>query len=326
MKQKIFNITGTVICIILSMAFVLMSVVLPFYYSITALTKPKTITEIVQSIDYKTVIKKTTVIETVLKQNGINAQKAEEFMKSKEAGEIIEIYTDETKDILLNIPNDKMIDVPLIKELAEENLDDFVKIAEENTGKNFSEKKIKKNVDTFIEKNERQIEEAIPVIETTRKVVKTVHESEVAQKTLSTKFIIALVAVGIVFMALIILMKKNNGFIWLCINCMISSLLLATVLVFAQSDFMGKMALKLSDFNVEIIESAVSVCSEKIAIAFGISSLSTFLFIIIFIAIKGIQKKKNQPLAKSSKLEPVTLTETDVSDELPEEGLKEDSQ
>ena len=296
MKNKILKIAGTVFCAVLSIIFVLMSVAVPFYYSITALTKPKTITEVVQSVDYKTVIKKTTVIETALKQSGITPEKAEEFMKSEEAGEIIELYTDEATEILLNIPKDRMFDVELIKKIAEENLDDFVKIAEENTGKNFSEKKIKKNVDTFIEKNERQIEEAIPVIETTRKVVKTVHESKAIEKTLSTKFAIILSLIGLAFFAVVITIKRTDGLLWLCVDCMISSIILAAVLIFQQSNLISKMALKLSAFNVEIIESAVSVCGEKIAIAFGLSSIFTFAFVACFLVIKGIKSRKAKKL------------------------------
>ena len=290
---KFLKISGTFLSVILCTVFVLLAVSVPFYYSITGLTKPKTVTEIVQSVDYKTVIKKTPVLESALKQNGIDGEKADKFMKSEQASQLIEVYTDEATEILLNVPKDRMFDVELIKEIAEENIDELVKIAEENTGKNYSEKKIKKNVDTFIKKNEKQIEEVIPVIETTRKVVKTIHESKVIEQQLSLKTALILSAVAGVILIGVFFMKKIGGCIWIGITCLISSVIQAMILIFSQSKLIEIIALRLSSFNVEIIESAISVCTEKIAISFCSTASGAFLLIALF-AIIFFAKRKNQ--------------------------------
>lgn len=298
-KRKALNTMGSIICGILSLVFVLLAVLVPFYYSITALTKPETVTEVVQTIDYKTVIEETPVIKSTLGKMGVDSEKIEKAIKNEKTSELIEIYADEATEIMLNIPENRMFDVELIKEIAEENLDKFVEIAEENTGKNYSEKKIKKNVDTFIENNQTQIKKVVPVLETTRKVVKTVHESKVIEKTLSPKFAVLLFAIAGVIVGITFAFKKTNGFLWVGINCFISSILLVVVLIFSQTKIVNDIALKMSRFNAEIIESAISVCSEKIIITFSSMAFGAFLFIALFALACWLKRKRikqNDPL------------------------------
>ena len=293
--KKSIKILGNFFCVILSAVFIILAVMVPFYYSITGLTVPKTVTEVVQGVDYKTVIEKTPAIKSALKKSKVTTTTVEKFMKSPQASELIEVYADEATEILLDIPKDRMFDVELIKEIAEEHVDDFVKIAEEKTGKNYSEKKIKKNVDTFIEKNEEQIEKSIPVIETTRKVVKTIHESNVIEQRISLKTILILSAVTCVILLCIFITKRFRGCIWMGINCLIASVLLAALLVFSQSNLISMLALKLSSFNVEIIESAITICSEKVAIAFFSTAIGSFVFVTLFAITYSLKRRKSIP-------------------------------
>jgi len=293
--KKSIKILGNFFCVILSAVFIILAVMIPFYYSITGLTVPKTVTEVVQGVDYKTVIEKTPAIKSALKKSKVTTTTVEKFMKSPQASELIEVYADEATEILLDIPKDRMFDVELIKEIAEEHVDDFVKIAEEKTGKNYSEKKIKKNVDTFIEKNEEQIEKSIPVIETTRKVVKTIHESNVIEQRISLKTILILSAVTCVILLCIFITKRFRGCIWMGINCLIASVLLAALLVFSQSNLISMLALKLSSFNVEIIESAITICSEKVAIAFFSTAIGSFVFVTLFAITYSLKRRKSIP-------------------------------
>lgn len=295
LMKKSIKILGNFFCVILSAVFIILAVMVPFYYSITGLTVPKTVTEVVQGVDYKTVIEKTPAIKSALKKSKVTTTTVEKFMKSPQASELIEVYADEATEILLDIPKDRMFDVELIKEIAEEHVDDFVKIAEEKTGKNYSEKKIKKNVDTFIEKNEEQIEKSIPVIETTRKVVKTIHESNVIEQRISLKTILILSAVTCVILLCIFITKRFRGCIWMGINCLIASVLLAALLVFSQSNLISMLALKLSSFNVEIIESAITICSEKVAIAFFSTAIGSFVFVTLFAITYSLKRRKSIP-------------------------------
>jgi len=79
------------------------------------------------------------------------------------------------------------------------------------------------------------------------------------------------------------------------INCLIASVLLAALLVFSQSNLISMLALKLSSFNVEIIESAITICSEKVAIAFFSTAIGSFVFVTLFAITYSLKRRKSIP-------------------------------
>lgn len=106
-KQKILKILGVAACVLLSLFLIVGVTAVPFYYSITALTNPETVAMVIQEVDYKRVIDKNPAVQKTLAKYGITSSEAETVMKSKQTGELIEIYADEVTEILLDIPDDK---------------------------------------------------------------------------------------------------------------------------------------------------------------------------------------------------------------------------
>ena len=96
-------------------------------------------------------------------------------MKSKETGESIEVYADEVAQILLDIPEDKKLDVAYIRQLVEDNTDKFLDITEENIHIKIKRDEANQEVDTFFKQNEVAIEESATMIEEVRNVVKNVY-------------------------------------------------------------------------------------------------------------------------------------------------------
>lgn len=294
------KVLGSIFCLLLSIGLIAAAVAVPFYYSITALTTPKTVAQVVQNIDYKTVIEQSPNIKSTLETYGIDSTSADEFMKSAETGELIEVYADEATEILLNIPDDRMLDVALIKEIVNENIGDFVVLAEENTGLNLSEENIKKNVDTFIEQNERQITEAIPVIEETRVVIKTIKASTVVEKTMTIGFAVFLISAAALVLGIICIIKRTNGFLWLGIDFMIISIILTLVVVFSRSSIISSAALQISHFEAEIIESAISICIDKVLIALGGAAIFAAMFLMFFVVVKLVKRKYQNSSSENS--------------------------
>ena len=132
------KILGTVLCLFLSLFFVISLIIIPFYYSVIALTIPETIANVIQNVDYKTVIEQSPDIKSSLQDYGINSVEADKYMKSSQAKELIEIYADEVTEIFLNIPDDRLIDVSFIRKIVDDNIDDFLTITEDNTKLKFS--------------------------------------------------------------------------------------------------------------------------------------------------------------------------------------------
>ena len=300
-KNSALKILGTVFCLILSLFFIVTAVIVPFYYSITALTVPETIALVVQNVDYETVIEQNPNIKSTLQEFGIDSSEADKYMKSAQAKELIEIYADEVTEIFLNIPNDRMLDVSLIKEIVDDNIDDFIAIAEDNTGLELSEKLIGNEVDTFFKENKTEIEAAVPAIEETRTIVKTIMASTIIERKLTLNSALIIIAVVAVVLAMICLIKRSAGFLWIGIDFTFISIILSLIIIFSRSYVVNKVALKFSKFETEIIESAISICTEKIILALYSVGILAIIFIMFFIVIVLVKRKyKNMNLNETN--------------------------
>ncbi len=292
MKTKLlFKILKVTICILFSIVLVLGVVVIPFYYSITALTKPETVSMVIQEVDYKKIIKKNPAIKKTLAKYDITPEKADTIMKSKQTGELVEIYADEVTEIFLNIPEDKKLDVPYIKEIVEENTDKFLDIAEEKTNFEFERDIAKQSVDEFFEKNEVIIEESVAMIEEVRDVVKTIYTSSIVQKELSFWIALVIVAVAFIVIGTIIVLMRSNGFLLIGLEFGLCTSLLCFIIAFSKSVFITNVALKISDFGTQIVESAISVSVDKMVITVFGSIIMAVLFLMFFAVIKLLKNK-----------------------------------
>lgn len=290
-KKVALNILKIIASNLLSLLLVLGVVAVPFYYSINALTKPETVSMVIQEVDYKKIIQKNPTIKKTLAKYDITPTKADTIMKSEQTGELLEIYADEVTHIFLDIPKDKKLDVPYIKKLVEDNTDKFLDITEEKTNFKFKRETVVKEVDNFLEKNVVVIEESVATIEQVRDVVKTIYTSRVVKKEVSVLVGVIFISLVFVVIAGIIALMRSNGFLWVGIDFLLITTLLSFIIAFAKSNFISGLALKVSDFNVQIVESAISVSVEKMIIAVFGSIIFAIIFIGFFVALKLLKNK-----------------------------------
>lgn len=294
MKRKILSVTANVFFALLNLLLIVLSAFVPFYYSVIALTKPETVTTIIQNVDYKTLVKNTPEIRDSLKEYGIDYEEADRIMKSKQTGELIELYADEATEILLSIPENRKFSVSLIKQLVNKNLDTVLNITEENTDIKFNRKIVKSEVNKYMNANERVLKAYTPVLEQARTVVKQIRLSKLVERSLSLQFIILFTAVITMLIIAICLLKRRNfkSFLFLGIDFAVISIILGSVILFCKTGFITSLALQMSDFGVSIIESAVSVCTEKIIGVLIISVMFTVLFFSFFTTARCAVGKK----------------------------------
>lgn len=294
MKRVIFRAAKSFIYFLLNLLIVLICTVVPFYYSVIALTEPQTVTTVIQNIDYKTLIKKTPALEATLKDYGIDYKKADEIIKSKEAGELIEVYVDEATEIFLSVPDNRKFDTSLVKQLVDDNIDKVLTVAKENTNIEFNEKEVKETVSKYIEENESEIKEYVPIFEQVHTVIKQIKFSKIVSRTLTLPFIIILTSVMLIITALIFIIKRRNfkGLIFLGVDFSVASIILDLTVCFCESSFVTSLALQMSDFGVSIIESAVSVYVDRIIIA--IISTTT-LAVVSFVLFAVLCRFKSIP-------------------------------
>lgn len=290
-KETTFKILKISAAVLLCVALIFGAVAVSFYYSVIALTKPEMVTMFIQEVDYKKVIQKNPTIKNTLERYGITPTEADTVMKSQQTAELVKVYTDEVTQIFLDIPDDQRLDVAYIKELVKRNTDEFLNIAEENTSLKFKREQTKREIEAFLQKNEVAIEESAAVIEDVRDVVKTIYTSRVIEEKLSFWFAIILVAAAFIIIAGIIVLMRSNGFFCVAANFGLSSIILCVVILYAKSDFVSRLALKISDFGMQIVESAVSVSVRKLIIAVFAMVIVSVLFIGFFVALKLLKYK-----------------------------------
>ena len=294
-KETTFKILKIFAAVLLSVALIFGAVAVSFYYSVIALTKPEMVTMFIQEVDYKKVIQKNPTIKNTLSKYGITPTEADTVMKSKQTAELVKVYTDEVTQIFLDIPQEKKLDVAYITELVKENTDEFLNIAEEKTELKFKREQTKREIDAFLQKNEVVIEESVAMIEEVRDVVKTIYTSRVIEEKLSLWFAIILVAATFIIIAGIIVLLRSNGFFCVGINFTLVGIILGVIILYAKSDFVTDLALKMSDFGTQIVESAVSVSVQKLIIAVFATSILAVLFNGFFAALKFLKYKyKNE--------------------------------
>lgn len=306
MARKLFRVAVNFLYLILNLFLILICILVPFYYSVIALTKPKAITTVIQNIDYKALVKSSPAIEKTLKSYGIDYKKADEIMKSKEAGEVIELYADEATEVLLSIPDNRRINVPFIKKLVNNNIDNVLTDVKESSDIKFNKNEVKTAVNEYIEENESQLEEYAAVLEQARTVVKQIKLSEIVARTFSLPFIIIFAAaiLGIAILVFLIKRRKFNGLLVLGLDFAVISISLILIVYFCNSSIVTSLALRMSDFGVSIIKSAVSVYTGRIIIAVIIAAALAVLAIMLFGALRyggaNPHKSTNAPTQTTS--------------------------
>ncbi len=315
------KILGTVLCLFLSLFFVISLIIIPFYYSVIALTIPETIANVIQNVDYKTVIEQSPDIKSSLQDYGINSVEADKYMKSSQTKELIEIYADEVTEIFLNIPDDRLIDVSFIRKIVDDNIDDFLTITEDNTKLKFSKEQITNDVDAFFKKNEFKIENAVPVIEETRTIVKTIMASTLIKRNLTFTSALIIIGGSGIIIAIICLIKRSKGFLWIGIDFTLISIILLLIVFFSHSYFINKVALKVSKFETEIIKSAISICTDKIIFAIYGMVILAILFIMFYIVIILVKRKYKILSSNNSNYNATEkLEDSDTADQNTEDG------
>ena len=242
-------------------------------------------------------------------------------MKSSQAKELIEIYADEVTEIFLNIPDDRLIDVSFIRKIVDDNIDDFLTITEDNTKLKFSKEQITNDVDAFFKKNEFKIENAVPVIEETRTIVKTIMASTFIKRNLTFTSALIIIGGSGIIIAIICLIKRSKGFLWIGIDFTLISIILLLIVFFSHSYFINKVALKVSKFETEIIKSAISICTDKIIFAIYGMVILAILFIMFYIVIILVKRKYKILSSNNSNYNATEkLEDSDTADQNTEDG------
>ncbi len=211
-KKSALKILKITVCVLLNVILVIGVTFVPFYYSITSLTRPETIAMVMRKVDYEQVVEQSPSIKRALQKYDITPEEADKIMKSKQTGDIVEVYADEITKIFLEMPEDKTFDADDLRETFTVKSGKIADITQKSTDGKIKSEEAKKSIDDFFVENEAEIEESITLIKTAKDVVTTVHTSLVIKNSLTLWGALILVVIAFIIIAAIIVLMRSNSF------------------------------------------------------------------------------------------------------------------
>lgn len=257
--------------VILSIIFVITAFALPLYYSVAGMISPKTITTIVQNVDYVEVLQQSEEVHAAIKDTGLDPKVADEIMKSKEVGALLSDFSSEVTTALIDEDGDlDSIDGVFLQQLVDKHIDDIIPVVKKKIGKPVQDDEIKQEIDKIIENSDSEIKNVVAELVPMKETIVTYSSiTKTIQSTIKWYSILGVCFVEALLLALIYLMRKKNfgGFIWIAVNTGIVGVLVSGAAAVVSSDIIKQALSEIPGFFGSIATSAVDTIFTKLTIA-----------------------------------------------------------
>ena len=142
------NILSVFTALILSIIFIVTAFALPLYYSVAGMLHPKTITKLIQHVDYVEVLRESEEVTQAMKEVGIDAGASNRIIQSDAVGGLLE----DCADKLVHIFSQEEVDLSefnaeFLQGLIDKHMDELLVMVEDTTGKAFQKEELKKPED-----------------------------------------------------------------------------------------------------------------------------------------------------------------------------------
>ena len=302
----LLNILGVFASIILSILFVLMSFILPVYYSVAGMLEPKTITTVIQNIDYVEIIKESAEVNKAMEDVGIDSEIADEIIKSNAVGGLLKDCADKLTSVLGDSSEDlSQLDAAFLQGLVDKHIDGILTVVEEKMETSIGKSEIKSGINQFIEENSEAIGQTFTELKPVKEAIVTYDTiTKTVQYSLKWYYALGLAFVEILFLGLIYLMRKQNfgGFIWIAVDTGIVGVLVSAVVAVVSSGLIKEVIVDLPIFATGIIGSAIGAAVTKLTIALVVCFVIMVGSIVACVLLRARKKKMAAMLIE----EPVT--------------------
>lgn len=293
--QIFLGILGGFASVILSIVFILVAFAIPVYYSVAGMLQPKTLTTVIQNIDYVEIIKESADVNQAIEDLGIDSKVTDEIIKSKEVGALLEDCAGKLTEVLGDSAADlSQLDTSFLQGLVDEHIDDILNVVEEKTEIPIVKEEIKTAVNQLIEENSDAIEETMLELEPVKQAIVTYDTvTETVQRTLKWQYALGLALVEALLLGLIYLMRKRNfgGFIWIAVDTGIVGILVSVMVAIIGSGLIEQIIADLPSFATGIVDSAVGTALTKLTIALVVCFAIMIASIVACVVLRVRAKK-----------------------------------
>lgn len=148
--------------IFLSFIFITTAFVLPIYYSVAGIFTPKTVSTVVQNIDFAEMINDSEKFNNAIKEFGIEKESVNEIMQSNEFGAFLESCTSTVMDAVFNNPESlNSFDPAVLKDIIDNHAADITNVLQEKLNLSIKKEDVQSTMHKLLENNSDQIKESI---------------------------------------------------------------------------------------------------------------------------------------------------------------------
>ena len=302
-KGSFLRALGSFAAVILSIILVVLCIVAPVYFSVTSIITPKSVSKVIQKMDFETLITESDDMNETFEKLGLDSDDAEEFIKSPEVTEVIENYSAAVTDTLQVLSKEEEFDASFLQDFVEENIDTLVDIAEEISPTGVEKEDLKEGLSQAIASQEEVFEELLPKDEITVNTSGNIDPLKAIRLVLSPTLTLIVVAALLVPVALICLLKFKRArcCIWLSVDFIICSLLLGGIALLGNLAFFKELLPTDASFGAQIINSSVSVVFNRVAISALVLIVLAALLLTAYFIIRA--KVLNKAVATETEIE-----------------------
>lgn len=317
-KSKALNVLGVFLSVILSILFVFIAFIVPIYYSVAGLIMPKTITTVIQKIDYVEVLQSSEEVNNTIKEIGIDAEIANEVMKSKEVGVLLEDFSSEVTTVLSDPEADlNDVDAPFVQEVVDRHIDDIVPVVEKESGAPVQCDKVKSEITKVIKSKDKEIKQMALELQP---IKETVTSFSTITKTIQTiskwQYILLICLLEILLLALIYFIRRKNygGFIWIAVGTGIVGVLVSSVAIVFGSGIVKSFVSELPQILGDIVSTAVGTIVTKLVIALVVCFMLMAISIAACIVLRTMKTKKTEQALPESADAEIEKTEMPIEE------------
>lgn len=301
--------------IFLSFIFITTAFVLPIYYSVAGIFTPKTVSTVVQNIDFAEMITDSEEFNNLIKEFGIEKESVNEIMQSNEFGSFLESCTSTVMDAVFNNPESlDSFDPSVFKGVIDNHIDDITSILKNELKLTVEKEDVQSTMHKLLDDNSDQIKENIlylaPYNEKSHPAYKIM---SFIQTTLKLPVILLCILFEVLLLGLIYLLNKNKfgGFIWIIVNSVITALLLTAVFIIFKSNFITNAFISAPNILGNVTTTMLGTVTAKLLIAIIVLGLIAVAAITAFILLKKHAAKKAVVAINENSIEPKAITEAE---------------
>lgn len=292
--KKTLSVLTVLASVILSILFVIAAITAPLFYSAAGMIQPKTITNVIQDVDYSEILKDSDDFNQKVEELGIDMNIVDEIIKSESVGEFIEDCAYELALVIGDSENlAENFNASTVKNLLDEHIDDILDVFEEKTGESVDRNKIKSELDVMVDENKEAIDDIVTELEPVQNTITEYSEiSGMVKKALGWQCILILIVTETALLALIYILRRKNyeGFIWIAIDTGIVGAVMLGATAIINSRIAKGIITQSEGFASELATSVINNAESKLLTALVTCFVIMVLSITACVLLKKFRK------------------------------------